>query len=120
MARACTFSALDGGVTETLRRGAVAASRFGRAGPRRTSSRSEPPSTSGVSSSASGRLPVMRRALEMIGQTLSGSTGVQAQADYLRWAMDRAWAHSVRSCLEAGAWNFASKRCYFKTGNAAV
>lgn len=65
---------------------------------------------------ASNRLPVMRRAIEIMGQTLGIAT--QSQADKLRWHMNKAWTHSVRYCLEQGAWNFATSRAVFD--NAAT
>lgn len=68
----------------------------------------------------SDQLPVHRRALEFIGQALAGFGAIDDAVGRLRWAMVQAWPHSVRFCLEAGAWNFASKRCYFKVGNPAV
>lgn len=69
---------------------------------------------------AAERLPVMRRAIEFIGQALAGFGNNDEVVGRLRWAMSQSWEHSVRSCLEQGAWNFASKRCYFKVGNGAA
>ena len=59
---------------------------------------------------AAERQPVMRRALEMMGQVLAGSVMVHAQADKLRWSMNRSWVHSVKYVLEQGAWNMATQR----------
>lgn len=66
----------------------------------------------------SERLPVMRRAIEFIGQALAGFGMNDEIVGRLRWAMTQSWDHSVRSCLEQGAWNFASKRALFAVGNA--
>lgn len=65
---------------------------------------------------ASDRLPVMRRAIEFMGQQLAGSVSVHSHTDMLRWHMNRAWSHAVKYCLEQGAWNFASKRAYLHDG----
>lgn len=65
------------------------------------------------------RLPVMRRALEMMGQSLTGFTLVDEQAAKLRWSMTQTWEHAVKHVLAQGAWNFASKRKVFSDGHEA-
>lgn len=65
------------------------------------------------------RQPVFRRALEFLGQQLSGSVEVHAHTDMLRWAMNQAWGHAVRYVLEMGAWNHAAKRARLSDGLAA-
>lgn len=67
---------------------------------------------------ASNRLPVIRRAIEMMGQTLTGSIQVYSNVDMLKWHMNKAWADAVRYCLHQGAWNFASKRALYENGAA--
>ena len=67
---------------------------------------------------ATERHPVIRRAIEMLGQQIAGTTLINSRVDELRWAMNKAWAHSVRYCLEQGAWNFAAKRAVFRSGEA--
>lgn len=62
------------------------------------------------------RLPVMRRAVEFMGQQLHGSVALYGQTDKLRWHMSKAWAHAVKYCLEQGAWNFATKRALLRDG----
>lgn len=69
---------------------------------------------------AANRLPTLRRAMEFLGQHYAGSTALQARADELRWEMNKAWAHSVRYCLDQGAWNFAAKRAILSSGAAAI
>jgi len=66
------------------------------------------------------RQPVMRRALEIMGQALSGSVAIHSQADKLRWNMQQAWDHTIKYCLEQGAWNFAARRALLTGGSAAV
>lgn len=67
----------------------------------------------------SSRLPVMRRAIEFMGQVLAGSVAVHTHADALRWQMNLNWEHAVRYVLEMGAWNFATKRAVFSNGLSA-
>lgn len=62
------------------------------------------------------RLPVMRRAIEFLGQQLAGSAAVHAQTDQLRWHMNRSWANAVKYVLSQAAWNFASKRAVYSNG----
>jgi hypothetical protein len=72
---------------------------------------------------ASERLQVMRRALEFMGQSLSGNGAIDEAVGKLRWAMNQSWDYSIRSCLEAGAWNFATKRAMFtnpEEGQSAI
>lgn len=64
------------------------------------------------------RLPTMRRAIEMLGQQLAGTVSINSQVDQLRWQMQRSWTHTVRYVLSQGAWNFASKRAVFRSGEA--
>lgn len=52
----------------------------------------------------------------MLGQQIAGTTLVNSRIDELRWAMDKAWTHSLRYLLEQGAWNFAAKRAVFQNG----
>lgn len=66
------------------------------------------------------RLPVMRRALEFMGQVLAGSVSVMSQADKLRWHMNEAWDHCLKYVLEQGAWNFATRRAMLTGGSEAV
>ena len=65
---------------------------------------------------SSDRLPVMRRAIEFMGQQLAGSVSVHSHTDMLRWHMNRAWEHAVKYCLEQGAWNFATRRSLLTSG----
>ena len=67
---------------------------------------------------ATERHPVIRRAIEMLGQQIAGTTLINSRVDELRWAMNKAWAHSVRYVLEQGAWNFAAKRAVFSSGES--
>jgi hypothetical protein len=62
------------------------------------------------------RAPVMRRALEMMGQQLAGSIAVFDHTDHLRWHMQRSWSHSVRLVLEQGDWNHATQRVRLEGG----
>lgn len=66
------------------------------------------------------RQPVFRRAIEFLGQELAGSVAIHAQADKLRWAMNRAWPHAVKYVLEMGAWNFATRRATLTGGTELV
>lgn len=68
---------------------------------------------------ATERAPVMRRAMEFIGQQLAGSVAVHAHTDQLRWHMNRSWANAVKYVLSQAAWNFASKRVLFENGEDA-
>lgn len=68
----------------------------------------------------SNRLPVMRRALEFIGQQLAGSVAIHAHTDMLRWHMNRSWDHALKYVLEQGAWNFASRRIMLSGGSETV
>jgi hypothetical protein len=62
------------------------------------------------------RQPVMRRALEIMGQVLAGSVPIHDQADKLRWSMHVGWDHAVKTVLEKGAWNFATRRTILTGG----
>lgn len=69
------------------------------------------------------RIPVIRRAVELLGQQITGMTTLNSRIDELRWSMNKAWTHSVRYCLEQGAWNFAAKRAVLDdaaTGDANI
>lgn len=66
------------------------------------------------------RLPVMRRALEFMGQELTGFVDIDGQAAKLRWAMTQAWDHSLKYVLEQGAWNFATRRVMLTGGSEPV
>lgn len=74
--------------------------------------------TSGIATDAL-REPVFRRALELMGQQLTGTLATQSHLDKLKWHMNKAWTHTVRFCLEQGAWNFATRRLTL-TGGAEV
>ena len=67
---------------------------------------------------ATERNTTMRRAIELIGQQLAGTVNINNRVDQLRWAMNKAWTHSVRYVLSEGAWNFATKRALFKNGES--
>lgn len=69
---------------------------------------------------ATDRIPVMRRAVEMMGQTIGGALKMQSHLDRLRWHMNKAWGHSIKSVLEQGAWNFATRRATLTTGTELV
>lgn len=69
---------------------------------------------------ATNRYPVMRRAIEFLGQQLSGSVAVHSQTDRLRWHMNRSWDHAVKYVLEQGAWNFATRRTTLTGGSISV
>ena len=69
---------------------------------------------------AANRLPVMRRALEFMGQVLAGSVAVMSQSDKLRWHMNEAWDHCLKYVLEQGAWNFATRRAMLTGGSETV
>ncbi len=62
------------------------------------------------------RVPVLRRAIEMLGQQLAGSVAINTRVDELRWAMNKSFDHTVRYVLEQAAWNFASKRAVCSNG----
>ena len=62
------------------------------------------------------RVPVLRRAIEMLGQQLAGTVAINTKVDELRWAMNKAFDHTVRYVLEQAAWNFASKRALYQNG----
>lgn len=66
------------------------------------------------------RQPVLRRALEFMGQQLAGSVAIHAHADMLRWHMNQAWDHALKFVLEQGAWNFATRRVTLTGGDEAV
>lgn len=65
------------------------------------------------------RHPVMRRALEMMGQQIGGSVAITGHVDQQRWAMQKAWDSAVRYVLEQAAWNFATKRALLTLGAEA-
>lgn len=69
---------------------------------------------------ATERLPVMRRAIEFLAQSLAGSVPVHSQADKLRWQMNQAWDHCLKYVLEQAAWNFATRRVLMTTGATAI
>ena len=69
---------------------------------------------------AANRLPVMRRALEFMGQALAGSVSVMSHADKLRWHMNESWDHCLKYVLELGAWNFATRRVTLTGGSEPV
>lgn len=69
---------------------------------------------------AANRLPVMRRALEFMGQALAGSVSVMSHADKLRWHMNESWDHCLKYVLELGAWNFATRRVILTGGTEPV
>jgi hypothetical protein len=62
------------------------------------------------------RLPVMRRAIEILGQQLAGSISINSSGDKLRWQMNRGWTRSIRYLLEQAEWKFALKRARFYRG----
>jgi hypothetical protein len=64
--------------------------------------------------------PVLRRAIEIMGQQLAGSVAIHSQADMLRWQMVQAWDHTIKYCLEQGAWNFATSRALLTGGGEVV
>lgn len=66
------------------------------------------------------RVPTMRRAIEMMGQSLGGSLAVYSHVDKLRWHMQKSWDHSVKFVLEQGAWNFATRRATLTDGTELV
>lgn len=66
------------------------------------------------------RQPVLRRAIEIIGQQLSGSIAVHSQADKLRWSMHSSWDHSLKYLLEMGQWNYATRRALLTGGAQPV
>ena len=66
------------------------------------------------------RQPVLRRALEFLGQELAGAVSIYSHADKLRWQMNRAWDHCCRYVLEQAAWNFATRRVTLTGGTEAV
>ena len=68
---------------------------------------------------ASVRHPVMRRAIEFMGQQLAGTVSIHSHNDRLRWHMNRSWSHVVKYVLELGAWNFATSRAKLSGGIAA-
>jgi hypothetical protein len=63
-----------------------------------------------------GRLPVLRRAIEMLGQQTAGTVVVSSHLDQLRWQMNRNWTHAVRYILEQDSWSFATKRALLTSG----
>jgi hypothetical protein len=63
------------------------------------------------------RLPVMRRAMEIMGQPLSGFMTTDEHVNRLRWQMNLAWDNAIEYVLAQGAWNFASKRAYLSSGD---
>lgn len=63
------------------------------------------------------RLPIMRRAFEIMGQVYTGAMPLHAEADQLRYQMNRAWTAAVRFVLEQAPWNFALRRATL-TGSA--
>lgn len=69
---------------------------------------------------AQNKLPVMRRALEFLGQQLAGSMTIHAHTDMLRWHMNRSWDHALKYVLEMGAWNFATRRAVLEDGTVTV
>lgn len=69
---------------------------------------------------AANRQPVMRRAIEFMGQALAGSVAIHSHTDMLRWHMNQAWGHAVKYVLEQGAWNFATRRVRLTGGSEAV
>lgn len=69
---------------------------------------------------AANRQPVFRRAIEFLGQQLSGSIAIHSHTDMLRWHMNEAWNHGVKYVLEQGAWNFASRRTTLTGGTEPI
>lgn len=63
------------------------------------------------------RFPVMRRALELMGQSLTGFVVTDEMTSRMRWQMNLGWDHAVRTVLSEGAWNFATKRALFQNGD---
>lgn len=68
----------------------------------------------------SARQPVFRRALEFMGQALSGSVAVHSHGDMLRWHMNQSWSHAVKYILEMAAWNFATRRAILTVDSVPV
>lgn len=56
------------------------------------------------------RNPVIRRAIEVLGQRLDGHGGVRSDVDALRWQINRGWVGFVSAVLEQAPWNFALRR----------
>lgn len=69
---------------------------------------------------AANRIPVMRRAIEFLGQQLAGSVAIHGHTNMLRWHMNRSWDHAVKYVLEQGAWNFATRRILLTGGTETV
>jgi len=66
------------------------------------------------------RHPVMRRAIEFLGQAYAGSVPIHSQTAKLRYYMQESWDHAVRYVLEQGAWNFASRRAIMTGGSEPI
>lgn len=56
------------------------------------------------------RNPVLRKALDFLGQALAPGLLTASQVQLFRWQMSKGWDHALKWCLEQGAWNFATKR----------
>ena len=67
---------------------------------------------------ASNRLPTIRRAIELMGQTMAGSFAINSRLDEIRWSMNKAWDDAVTFMLHQGAWNFAAKRALYQNGTS--
>lgn len=70
-----------------------------------------------TASIAANRMPVMRRALEIMGQMLAGYGATYGKVAELRWQMNLGWDHALKFVLSQGAWNFAAKRAVLQSGD---
>ena len=61
----------------------------------------------------------MRRAVEMLGQSLGRSIATGVHLNALRLSMSLGWNDAVRFVLEQAAWNFATKRALLTLGAEA-
>ena len=69
---------------------------------------------------AGERLPVMRRALEIMTQALGKTAPIHNQNARLMWHMQKCWEPTLKYVLEQGAWNFASRRARLTGGSETV
>ena len=63
------------------------------------------------------RQPVMRRAMEIMGQQLTGFTITNDMLSRMRWQMNLTWDNALEYVLSQGAWNFATKRAVLEGGD---
>jgi len=55
-----------------------------------------------------------------MGQEIASDVPVESHVDRIRWEMNRSWDDSIMACLEAGQWDFATRRIVLQNGSETV